>query len=291
VEIYLQLIVFGLVWGGLYALTASGLNLVVGVMKILNIAHGELLMLGAYTAFWAFTLWGVHPIVSVLLTAPLLAVVGFLIHAVVVRPIVRVSPTVERLERSTLIGFFGVVIVIQNSALLLWTADYRVVNVLQTPVPVLNVSAARVTVFGIALGVVLALYVLLMRTRFGAAIRAVSQDRDMAAMLAIDVGRIGLLAFGLGAALAGIGGALASMIYITTPTMGLIFTLKAFTVMVVGGLGSILGMIGAGLLLGVAEELGALWVGEAYKDVIGYAILITVILLISYGVVRRREIA
>jgi branched-chain amino acid transport system permease protein len=146
-------------------------------------------------------------------------------------------------------------------------------------------------VFGIALGVVLALYVLLMRTRFGAAIRAVSQDRDMAAMLAIDVGRIGLLAFGLGAALAGIGGALASMIYITTPTMGLIFTLKAFTVMVVGGLGSILGMIGAGLLLGVAEELGALWVGEAYKDVIGYAILITVILLISYGVVRRREIA
>jgi branched-chain amino acid transport system permease protein len=290
-EVYLQLIVFGLVWGGLYALTASGLNLVVGVMKILNIAHGELLMLGAYTAFWAFTLGGVHPIASVLITGPLLALAGFLIHVVIVRPIVRVSPTVERLERSTLIGFFGVVIVIQNAALLLWTADYRVINVLQNPVPVLNVSAARVAVFAISIALVLGLYVLLMRTRFGAAIRAVSQDRDMAAMLAIDVSRIGLLAFGLGAALAGIGGSLASMIYITTPTMGLIFTLKAFTVMVVGGLGSILGTIVAGLLLGVAEELGTLWVGEAYKDVIGYAILITVILLISYGVLRRREIA
>ena len=152
-------------------------------MKILNIAHGELLMLGAYTAFWAFTLAGVHPIVSVLLTGPLLAAAGFVIHAVVVRPIVRASPTVERLERSTLIGFFGVLIVIQNVALLLWTADYRVVSVLQEPVPVLNVSTARVAVFAIAVALVLSLYVLLMRTRFGAAIRAVSQDRDMAAML------------------------------------------------------------------------------------------------------------
>ncbi len=289
--IYVQLVAFGLVWGGIYALTASGLNLVAGVMKILNIAHGELLMLGAYTAFWAHTLWHVHPIVSVVLTGPLLFALGVVVHQLVVRPIVKASPTVARLERGTLIGFFGVLIVLQNSALLLWSADYRVVTVMQAPVPGLNISQARLAVFVVALALVLALHLLLMKTRFGQAVRAVSQDRDMASLLSIDVKRIGLLAFGLGSAMAGLGGSLASMIYITTPTMGLIFTLKAFTVMVVGGLGSMLGMVVAGITLGIAEEIGALWIGEAYKDVIGYGLLVGVILLVSYGYLTRREMA
>lgn len=289
--IYVELIAFGLVVGGLYAVTASGLNLVVGVMKILNIAHGELLMLGAYIAFWGFTLWHVHPLLSVFLTGPFLFLLGLVIHQVVVRPILKVSPTVERLERGTLIGFFGVLIVLQNAALLLWSADYRVLNVLQTPVPGLHISVARLTVFLVSLALVFALHLLLMRTRFGKAVRAVSQDRDMASLLTINVKTIGLLAFGLGSAMAGLGGSLASMIYVTTPTMGLMFTLKAFTVMVVGGLGSVLGNVVAGLALGLAEEFGAFWIGEAYKDVIDYVVLIAVILLISYGYLRRRELA
>jgi branched-chain amino acid transport system permease protein len=287
----LQVTLFGLVWGGLYALTASGLTLVAGVMKIMNIAHGDMMMIGAYVAFWAFSLGGISPVVSVALAGPLLFLLGLALHRLLVQPVTAASTTVPQLERGTLIGFFAVVVILQNIALLLWGADYRVVTVLQAPVPAVGLSLARIVVFVLSLLLVGLLHILLVKTRFGAAVRAVSQDRNMAAMLAIDTRRIDMLAFALGTGLAGAGGALASMIYVVTPTMGLIFTLKAFTVMVVGGVGNLAGTLIAGLLLGAAEELGALIVGDEYRDVIGYGILTVVILLISYGYISRREVA
>jgi branched-chain amino acid transport system permease protein len=287
----LQVALFGLVWGGLYALTASGLTLVAGVMKIMNIAHGDMMMIGAYVAFWAFSLGGISPVVSVALAGPLLFLLGLALHRLLVQPVTAASTTVAQLERGTLIGFFAVVVILQNIALLLWGADYRVVTVLQTPVPVVGLSLARIVVFVLSLLLVGLLHILLAKTRFGAAVRAVSQDRNMAAMLAIDTRRIDMMAFALGTGLAGAGGALASMVYVVTPTMGLIFTLKAFTVMVVGGVGNLAGTLIAGLLLGAAEELGALIVGDEYRDVIGYGILTVVILLISYGYISRREVA
>jgi len=287
----LQITLFGLVSGGLYALTASGLTLVVGVMKIMNIAHGEMMMIGAYVAFWAFTLFGVPPIASIALAGPLLFVLGMALYKILVRPVTAISHTVTELERNTLIGFFAVVVILQNIALLLWGADYRVVTTLQVPVPILGLSLARVVVFALSLLLVGLLHLLLVKTRFGAAVRAVSQDRNMAAMLAIDTHWIDIMAFALGTGLAGAAGALASMIYVVTPTMGLIFTLKAFTVMVVGGVGNLAGTLIAGLLLGAAEELGALLIGDEYRDVISYGILTIVILLISYGYIRRREVA
>lgn len=287
----LQIALFGLVWGGLYALTASGLNLVVGVMKIMNIAHGEMMMIGAYLAFWAFTLWGLNPVGGAVIAGPALFLFGLVVYRLLVRPVTAASRNVVQLERGTLIGFFAVIVLLQNGAQLLWTADYRVVTVMQTPVPWLGLSQARVAVFVLSLLLVGLLHLVLSRTRFGAAIRAVSQDRNMATMLAIDTQWIDMMAFGIGTALAGVGGALASLIYIITPTMGLLFTLKAFTVMVVGGVGNIAGTLWAGLLLGVAEELGALLIGDQYRDAIGYSILTVVILLISYGYIRRREFA
>ena len=157
--------------------------------------------------------------------------------------------------------------------------------------PILGLSMARIVVFALSLFLVGLLHLLLAKTRFGAAVRAVSQDRNMAAMLAIDTEWIDIMAFALGTGIAGAAGALTSMIYVVTPTMGLIFTLKAFTVMVVGGIGNLAGTLIAGLLLGVAEELGALLIGDEYRDVIGYGILTVVILLISYGYIRRREVA
>ena len=287
----LQITLFGLVWGGLYALTASGLTLVVGVMKIMNIAHGEMMMIGAYVAFWAFTLFGVPPVVSIALAGPLLFVIGMALYKIVVQPVTAISMTVAQLERNTLIAFFAVVVILQNVALLLWGADYRVVTTLQAPVRIVGLSQARIVVFALSLLLVGLLHLLLVKTRFGAAVRAVSQDRNMAAMLAIDTHRIDIMAFALGTGLAGAAGALASMIYVVTPTMGLIFTLKAFTVMVVGEVGNLAGTLIAGLLLGAAEELGALVIGDEFRDVIGYGILTIVILLISYGYLRRREVA
>lgn len=291
IEGLFQITLFGLVWGGLYALMGSGLNLIAGVMKVMNIAHGEMMMLGAYVAFWAFTLWGVNPVIGALVAAPLLFLFGVLIHGLLVRPITKASVDTVQLERGTLIGFFGVIVILQNVALLLWGADYRVVTVFQKPIEGLGLSEARAVVFVLSLLLVGLLHILLTRTRFGAAVRAVSQDRNMAAMLAIDTRRIDTVAFGLGTALAGIAGALASMIYIVTPTMGLTFTLKAFTVVIVGGVGNLAGTLVAGLLLGVAEEYGALFIGDEYRNVIGYVVLTVVILLISYGHLRRREVA
>ena len=290
--IALQLTLFGLVWGGLYALTAHGLNLIYGVMKILNIAHGEFVMLGAYTTFWLLTLAGVSPLASVLLAAPAAFLLGLVIHAVVVSPLVRASGgSVVALEQSTLIVFFGVLMIIQNGALFLWTADYRVVEYLGAPVGWgdVRIAANRLVVLAASVVVTALLHLFLARTYMGKAIRAVSQDREVGMLLAIDARAVALVAFGLGAGLAGAAGALVAMIYVFTPAMGILFTVKAFTVMVVGGFGRVTGTLVAGLLLGVTESWGAFALGEGYREAISYVVLVLLILLSSYGWVPGRE--
>jgi len=275
-----QLLAFGVVWGGLYALTATGLNVIYGVMKILNIAHGELMMLGAYLTFWLFTLWDVSPALSVPLAAVAMCAAGGAIQRLLIEPLLVRSASMAAFENATLIVFFGVLLVAQNAALLLWSADYRVVNYLNDPVPLGAVSIAgnRIFVALVALLVTGFMFVALRYTRIGKAVRAVSQDRDTARLMGIDVRRIGFVGFATGSALAGIAGSLASTIYVITPTVGLLFTIKAFTVMVVGGLGSQAGTLLAGLALGILESFTSFVIGPAYKDVAGYALLIGFIL-------------
>lgn len=290
--IALQLTLFGLVWGGLYALTAHGLNLIYGVMKILNIAHGEFLMLGAYVTFWLLQLAGVSPLLSVFVAGPATFGLGVVIYAVIVRPLVRASRgSIVQLEQSTLIVFFGVLMIIQNLALVLWTADYRVVEYLGAPVGwgSVRIAGNRLVVLAASLIVTAVLHVFLARTFVGKAIRAISQDREAGLLVAVDAGRVALVAFGIGAALAGSAGALVAMIYVITPTMGILFTVKAFTVMVVGGFGRVAGTLGAGLLLGVAESWGAFALGEGYREAISYVVLVLLILFTSYGWMPGRE--
>ena len=279
----LQLLLFGLVWGGLYALIAAGLNIIFGVMKILNIAHGEMLMLGAYLTFWLFTLWEVSPLLSVPLAALAMALFGILIHKVLINPIIAHSPSMAAVENATLIVFFGVLLILQNAASLLWSADYRIVTYLTKPLTLgpLSVAANRLVALGVALALCLSVSLILQYTLVGKAIRAVSQDRSTASLVGVNVRSIGLIGFGLGSAMAGIAGSLASMIYVITPPVGLLFTIKAFTVMVVGGLGSQVGTLLAGLSLGVAESFVAFWLGQEYKDVTGYVLLISFILWTS----------
>lgn len=273
---FLQLILFGVVWGGLYALIATGLNVVYGVMKILNIGHGELLMLGAYMTFWLFTLWNVSPLASVLLTAAAMFLLGIGIQKLLIEPLVAHKLSVEAFENATLIVFFGVLLILQNAALLLWSADYRVVNYATEPVNLggLSVAANRLIALLVALLVSGLMYVALQYTMLGKAIRAVSQDMTTARLMGVNVNRIGLIGFGIGSALAGIAGSLASTVYVITPTVGLLFTIKAFTVMVVGGLGSQIGTLVAGLTLGIIESFVSYLVGAEYKDLSGYVLLI-----------------
>jgi branched-chain amino acid transport system permease protein len=276
----LQLLLFGLVWGGLYALIGSGLNLVFGVMKILNIAHGELLMLGAYIAFWLFSLWGISPLISVPIAALAMGLLGVIIQKGLVEAIAARTRTEGEFENATLIVFFGVLLILQNSARLAWTADYRVVNYLAEPLQLggVSVSTNRIVVLGFAVMLAALLFLFLRFSLTGKAIRAVSQDRNTARLMGIDANLIAIVGFGIGAGAAGAAGALASMIYVITPTVGLLFTIKAFTVMVIGGLGNQIGIFVAGLSLGILESLASYTVGAEFKDVTGYVLLIGFIL-------------
>ncbi len=274
---FLQLLLFGLVWGGLYALIASGLNIVFGVMKILNIAHGELLMLGAYISFWLFTLWNLSPLWSVPIAALAMGAFGVIIQKILVDPIAARIHTAAGFENATLIVFFGVLLILQNVATQLWTADYRVTSYMTEPVHVglgISVAGNRLVVLASAVVLTALMYMFLRYTLVGKAIRAVSQDRDTARLMGINAKAIGLLGFGLAAAVAGAAGALASMIYVITPTIGLLFTIKAFTVMVIGGLGNQIGIFLAGLALGVLESFASYTIGAEFKDATGYVLLI-----------------
>ena len=277
---FLQLLLFGVVWGGLYALIATGLNVIYGVMKILNIAHVELLMLGAYMSFWMFTLWNVSPLVSLPLVAVAMFVFGIVIHKTLITPLVAHSASMEAFEYATLIVFFGVLLILQNVALLLWSGDYRVISYATEPVSLGPVSVAsnRLIVLLVALAVSALMFIGLRYTMLGKAIRAVSQDMTTARLMGVNVKRVGLIGFGIGSALAGIAGSLASTIYVITPTVGLLFTIKAFTVMVVGGLGSQVGILLAGLSLGILESFASFLIGAEYKDLSGYVLLIGFIL-------------
>jgi len=287
-QIFLQIIVFGLVLGGLYALDASGLSLIYGVMKILNIAHGEFLMIGAYVMFWLFTLAGISPLASIAVTGPMMFVVGLLVFRVVIVPLQRVKLR-HLVERSTLIAFFGILIVLQNLALVLWTADYRVVTYLQKPVDLffLEISINRVVVLGVSIVIIILLDFFLTRTYYGKAIRAITQDRDAAMLMSINAEKLSLICFGLGTALSGIAGSLAGILSVITPTMGFPFLIKAFVIMIIGGLGNMRGCLYAGFVLGALEFVGAHFVGEGYRSAIAYVILVIFLLLVSRGYMRR----
>lgn len=279
VTTFLELLLFGVVWGGLYALIATGLNVIYGVMKILNIAHGELMMLGAYMTFWLFTLWNVSPLISLPLAAAAMFLFGIVIQKALIDPLVAHNLSTGEFENATLIVFFAVLLILQNVALLLWSADYRVVSYAAEPVRFgpLSVAANRLIVVLVALLVSALMFAGLQYTMLGKAIRAVSQDMTTARLMGVNVKRIGLIGFGIGSALAGIAGNLASTIYVITPTIGLLFTIKAFTVMVVGGMGSQGGTLLAGLLLGILESFASYFLGAEYKDLSGYVVLIAFI--------------
>jgi branched-chain amino acid transport system permease protein len=292
-DVLLALVLNGAAWGVVYALVAMGLNLIYGVMRILNIAHGELVMLGAFFAFWLFTLWGVPPFLAAVLVIPLMFALGALLQWLVVDPILR-APSI-RVESATLVAFFGVLLVLQNAALSVWGTEYRIVPYLNQPVQVFGVmiSASRLVILGVGLMLPVLMFLFLTRSLTGKAIRAVSQDREVALYMGIDAHRMCLLSFGIGSALAGIAGAMASMLYLFTPVVGIIFTIKAFTVMVLGGLGNPLGGLAAGLAIGLAESLVSFTVGEGYRDVIGYLALVLFVLFLYFmpGVRWRRDIA
>ena len=280
-ETFVQSLVSGVLTGSLYAMIGVGLTVVFGVMRIINLAHGDLVMLGMYGAFWSHVLWRIDPFVSLILWVPLMFLGGMLIYRFLLRSIIPGG------ELNILLYTAGLSLLIANLALFSWTGDYRTIKLPYAITPLrpfgIAVPIPLALAFVLAAAITLALYLFLARTDLGRAIRATSQNAEAAALMGIDVGRVAMVTFGLGSALAGAAGVLLGPSLYLYPTVGEILIAKCFVIVVLGGLGSVAGAIAGGILLGLVESLGAVYVSVAYKDTIGFVIFLLVLLFRPSG--------
>ena len=285
-----QTLVYGVLVGALYGLAAVGLSLVFGVTDFLNVAHGEFLMLGGYASFWLFNLLGVDPFASIPLSIIFLLLIGFILYRVLFVRMVKL-PTEDKIRNTLLVGF-GLGLILQNVAQRLWTADIRSI----TPAyvgkvfEVLDVRFPIVRVAGLVISFValIGLQLFLRRTYTGKAIRATVEDWEAATMMGINVYRVYLLSFVMGAALAGVAGTLVGVGYSLEPAMGMHWTLTSMIVMVLGGFGSITGTFVGGIILGVTESVASIIIGSNYRQVVGLVIFILV-LIVRQSLLTPRE--
>jgi branched-chain amino acid transport system permease protein len=289
VSILAQQVVLGLLIGGLYGLAAAGLGLVFGVLKVLNVAHGELIMLGGYGAFWIVTLLGIDPFAALAVVVPGALVLGVALYVTLFGFVVRADEE-TRVKNSLLIGF-GLALALHAGAVRLWTADERSV-----PTPwggtVLSIGGlalpvVRLASLAVAFALIGALHLLLTRWRWGKAVRAAAEDWQAALLTGIDVRRAYVLAFALGTGLAGAAGTLVTIGYSVSPSIGLEWTLKALIVIVLAGLGSTFGIFVGGLVLGVAEALSAAAFGGPYREIAGLVLFVVILVARPRGLFGR----
>jgi branched-chain amino acid transport system permease protein len=281
--------VAGLITGGMYALVAIGLNIQYGLMRVMNIAHGEFLMVGAYLAWAAYATLRLSPLLALPMIFAALFAAGLAVYRVCFRRIVRTAPAVEVLEARSLLVGFGLMFFIQNAAFLVWGADLRGYEYLAQPVEIggTRLGANRVVVFLFALALSLLLLVLLRFTLFGKAVRAMMQSPTGAALVGIDTAVLHPVVFGAGLGLAGVAGALLSMIYEISPSMGEPYTVTALIVITLGGLGSATGSLLGGLLLGLVEAFGMHFTNPSLKMLLSYGVFVAVLLLRPRGLFAR----
>ena len=279
-----QVVVSGILSGGLYAMVALGLALIFGVMRVINIAHGPLLMLGAYATFFLYDRLGMNPFLTVPLSMAALFVVGMLLQRSLIFRVV------DAPELSSLLLTFGISIALVNLAQLAFTSDLRAVEYITGAwlVGGLALSKPRVIAFAFAAGVTALAFVFLQRTRLGKAIRATSQSREVAMVCGVDVARIHMITFGLASALAAAGGSLLAVIVAIQPEMGQVWTFKSFLVIVLGGAGNYPGALVGGMLLGLVEQLASLFLTTQLSEVVAYVLLVLVLLVRPTGLLGGR---
>ena len=278
-SLLLQGIVSGVLASGLYALVSVGLALAIGVIGIVNFAHGEFFMVGAFLAYQLFVSFGFDPVLSLLFVAPALALLGAVIYQGSIRYVLKAP------ELNQMLLTFGIGIILQNLALLIWGGDP--VSISNVPYRALGfqvggVSVGAVPLFSFLISLVLVggLYFVLIATPVGRAMRAVAQNRMGAALVGLEPDRIYLTAFALSAALAGLGGVMIAVIQSPTPTVGFAFTLKAFAIVVLAGLGNIRGILWASLIVALSESLVATLVpnGDTLRNAVFFAIIFVVLI-------------
>jgi branched-chain amino acid transport system permease protein len=287
VEELLQHLLNGLLLGGTYALLGTGLTLIFGLMNVVNFAHGEFYTLGAYVTFAAVAVTGAGFVVAVLTAIVAGMLAGAVCERVLVRPL-----RGESIDTTKLV-MIGLWIAMQNAELLGWGGVAKSIPHPFSTAPLVlgPVSVAPLRLFALAavLVLIVASHVLIHGTRLGMAMRATFQDRDTAALMGVDIGGIHTFTFAFGSALAAAAGALLGPIFLVYPSMGDLASLKAFSVVILGGLGNFAGALLGGLILGIAEELGAGYVSSGYRDAVGFVIIILVLLFRPAGLFARAE--
>jgi branched-chain amino acid transport system permease protein len=286
-----QTMVFGILVGALYGLVALGLSLVFGVTKLLNVAHGELLMIGGFVSFWVFSLFGVNPFLTIPISMVTLFLLGAFLYKLIFARTVKLPD--ETKIKNTLLVAFGLSIILQNLALRFWTADERGIStaLLRTSFTVLGVRFPIVRLANLVIAVffLVALQLFLKRTYIGKAIRATVQNWEAAYLMGIDIHKVYLLAFAIGAALAGVAGTLVTLNFSIQPNMGLNWTLKALMVMVLGGLGSIPGTFIGGIALGVTESATSYFISSNYREIAGLVLFLLVLIFRPQGLLGTKE--
>jgi len=281
-EILLQILASGLLMGLIFALIAVGLTLIWGVMDILNFAHGEFLMLAMFISFWMFSLWKIDPLWSIPFTVAALFATGVLTYKVVIKKVLN-APGL-----TALLATFGLSILIKNLAQFFWTPDFRHIQgaILSDHILSfwgLNLSLAEVVAAGGSGLITYGIYYLIFKTKTGRAIRATALDRDTALLMGINIDRLFALTFGLGGACVGVAGALLMNFYYVFPSVGSLFGILAFVTVALGGFGNITGAFLAGVLIGVVETAGGVFIAPVFKYTVVFALYLVVILIRPKG--------
>jgi len=293
--LYLQLLIAGILLGGIYSLASIGLTLIFGVMKIVNFAHGEFLMIAMYISFWLYHYFHIDPYLSTLLMVPLVFLIGIITYYLFIKP---------TLSSSVLCQIFitvGLSTIIQNMVLLFWSADFRSINlsyatnsIVLGPFPLLSiekimVNPARLIAFVLAVSLSIAFYLFLKFSYTGKIIRATSQDRSAALLMGINIDRIYKLTFAIGIVLVGLAGGLLVPIYTVHPFVGFDFVLVMFVVVVLGGMGSVVGAMVSGFIIGIVEIFSSYWIGQESKQAIYFLVFIAVLVVRPSGLFGLKE--
>ena len=275
----------GLIIGSSYVLIAAGLTLIFGILDSINLAHGEFYMMGAFVTFFMFTTFGLNFWLALILSMLIVAAFGVLIEKLAFRPL-RSQPLLN-----TMLVSIGLSVLLQNVAQLLWSADPRIIKTSMVEQTIrfagVTLNLQRLIVIVMAAILMVGLHFLIKKSTIGKAMRSVAQDRDAAALMGVNIDRIFTFTFAIGCALAAAAGGLIGPIFLVFPTMGAVPFIKAFTVVILGGLGNVFGAIVGGLLLGVIESFGAAYISTMYKDTFAFIILILVLLFKPSGLLGR----
>jgi len=290
-DVFLQTLVSGVLIGGIYSLIGIGMSLIMGVMGIINLAHGQLMMVAMYITFVLSHYLHVDPYFSLLVAMPCLFLLGMFLQKYLLNPLIKIESI---LPENQVLMTVGIGMVLAEIARFIFSSDYKTVK---TPysssaffVGDISFNMAMSIAFLFAVAFTVALFWFLLKTDLGRCIRATAQDKDAATLLGVNSSRITIITFGIGSALVAAAGTLLIPIYYLFPDIGGPFTLKAFVITILGGLGSTVGAIFGGVVLGIAESMGATYIGMGYREMVGFVIFILVLIFLPGGLKRLTKI-